>query len=219
MVPVIAIVGKSGSGKTVIMEKLIAEFKARGYRVATIKHAHQAVELDQPGKDTWRFSQAGSDAAVVSSPSRITIFKNLDREPSLEEAALLLGEGYDIILAEGFKTSRAPRIEVCATGKAEDMVCRESDLRAVISDGKPPVKIPVFGRGESGKIADFIEQEIIACMPSDMSATVNGRNVPLKHFVKDIIASSILAMLGTLKTVGIIKTATINIRRQVNGRT
>ena len=56
MVPVIAIVGKSGAGKTVVMEKLIAEFKARGYRVATIKHAHQAVELDEPGKDTWRFS-------------------------------------------------------------------------------------------------------------------------------------------------------------------
>jgi molybdopterin-guanine dinucleotide biosynthesis protein B len=213
MVPVIAIVGKSGAGKTVVMEKLIAEFKARGYRVATIKHAHQMVELDAPGKDTWRFSQAGSDAAVVSSPSRITIFKNLDREPSLEETALLLGEGYDIILAEGFKTTRAPRIEVCATGKTEDMVCSESDLRAVISEGNPPVKIPVFSRGESGKIADFIEHDIMAAMPSDMSVTVNGRNVPLKRFVKDIVASSILAMLGTLKTVGIIRTASIHIRK------
>jgi len=213
MVPVIAIVGKSGSGKTVIMEKLIAEFKARGYRVATIKHAHQTVELDQPGKDTWRFSHAGSDAAVVSSPSRISIFKNLDREPSLEETALLLGEGYDIILAEGFKTTRAPRIEVCATGKAEDMVCLEAELAAVISDEAFPLKIPRFGREQVQEIADFIEQEIIAAMPSDMSVTVNGRKVPLKHFVKDIMASSILAMLGTLKTVGIIKTATIRIRK------
>jgi molybdopterin-guanine dinucleotide biosynthesis protein B len=213
MVPVIAIVGKSGAGKTVIMEKLITEFKARGYRVGAVKHAHQTVELDAPGKDTWRFSKAGSDAVAVSSPSRVTIFKNLDREPSLEETVLLLGEGYDIILAEGFKTARAPKIEVCPTGKTEDMVCSESDLCAVISDGRLSVRIPVFGRGEIARIADFIEHEIMATMPDDMSVTVNGRNVPLKRFVKDIMASSILAMLGTLKTVGIIKTASIHIRR------
>ena len=114
MVPVIAIVGKSGSGKTVIMEKLIAEFKARGYRVGAIKHAHQTVELDIEGKDTWRYAQAGSDGTVVSSPMRVTIFKSLDHEPSLEETALLLGEGYDLILAEGFKKSRGHKIEVSA---------------------------------------------------------------------------------------------------------
>jgi len=213
MVPIIAIVGKSGAGKTLIMEKLITEFKARGYCVGAVKHSHQAVELDAPGKDTWRFSQAGSDAVVVSSPSRITIFKNLDREPSLEQTVLLLGDSYDIILAEGFKTTRTPKIEVCPTGKTEDMVCSESDLRAVISDGRLSVKIPVFGRGEIVKVADFIEHELMAAMPSDMSVMINGRNLPLKRFVKDIMASSILAMLGTLKTVGIIKTASIHIRK------
>jgi len=212
MVPVIAIVGKSGAGKTVIMEKLITEFKARGYCVGAVKHTHQAVELDEPGKDSWRFSQADSDAVAVSSPSRITIFKKLDREPSLEQTVLLLGDSYDIILAEGFKTTRAPKIEVCPTGKTEDMVCSESDLRAVISDRRIPVKIPVFGRDDIVKVADFIEHEIIAAMPSDMYVMINGRNLPLKRFVKDIISSSILAMLGTLKTVGIIKTTQISIR-------
>jgi molybdopterin-guanine dinucleotide biosynthesis adapter protein len=212
LTPVIAIVGKSGTGKTVIMEKLITEFKARGYRVGAIKHAHQTVDLDAPGKDTWRFSKAGSDAVAVSSPSRITIFNNLDHEPALEETVMLLGTNYDIILAEGFKTSRAPKIEVCPTGNPGDMVCSESDLRAVISDAGLPVKIPLFGRDEISKIADFIENEIIANMPDDMSVMVNGKNLPLKRFVKDIIASSILAMIGTLKTVGIIRTASIHIR-------
>ncbi len=215
MPPVVAIVGKSGAGKTVIMEKLITEFKARGYRVGAVKHTHQAVELDAPGKDTWRYSEAGSDAVAISSPLRITIYKNLDRDPSLEQTVLQLGDSYDIILAEGFKTSRTPKIEVCPTGKTEDMVCSESDLRAVISDGRPPVKIPVFGRGEIGKVADFIEHEIMAVVPSDMSVMINGRNLPLKRFVKDIMAGSILAMLGTLKTVGIIKTVSIYIRKQI----
>jgi molybdopterin-guanine dinucleotide biosynthesis protein B len=216
MVPVIAIVGKSGSGKTVIMEKLIAEFKARGYRVGAIKHAHQTVELDAPGKDTWRYSQAGSDATVVSSPSRITIFKSLDREPTLEESALLLGEGYDLILAEGFKKSRVPKIEVCATGSAEEMVCTQAELAAVISGGELPLKIPRFGREQVKEIADFIEKELLAKMPADMAVTVNGKPVFLKRFVKDIIASSILAMLSTLKSVGLIRTAQVSIRTNIN---
>ncbi|MFA5079990.1 MAG: molybdopterin-guanine dinucleotide biosynthesis protein B, partial [Dehalococcoidia bacterium] len=113
MVPVIAIVGKSGVGKTVIMEKLIAEFKTRGYRVAAVKHTHQTIDLDAPGKDTWRYSKAGSDAIAISSPTRVTIFNKLDHEPALEETVRLLGDGYDIILAEGFKDTRAPKIEVC----------------------------------------------------------------------------------------------------------
>jgi len=212
MVPILAVVGKSGSGKTVVMEKLIAEFKSRGYRVAAIKHAHETVELDAPGKDTWRFSQAGCDAAVVSSPSRITIFKNLNREPSLEEAALLLGDGYDIILAEGFKTSRVAKIEVCRPGHTGELLCSESDLHAVISDEKLLIKIPCFGRGDTGAIADFIEREILFKMPADMAIMVNDKPVFLKRFVKDIIAGSILAMLSTLKNVGIIRTVYISIR-------
>jgi len=213
MVPIVAIVGKSGAGKTVIMEKLIAEFKSRGYRVGAVKHTHQTIDLDEQGKDTWRYTQAGSDAVAISSPLRITVFNNLDRVPSLEETARLLGENYDIILAEGFKDTRAPKIEVCPTGKKDDMVCGESELCAVISDGRPPLKIPLFGREETARIADFIEHEIMAVLPDDMSVTVNGRNVPLKGFVKDIMASSILAMLGTLKKVGIIRTVSIYIRR------
>jgi len=212
MVPIIAIVGKSGSGKTVIIEKLIAEFKARGYRVGAIKHAHQTVELDAEGKDTWRYSQAGSDAAVVSSPSRITVFKSLDHEPSLEETALLLGDGYGLILAEGFKQSRVPKIEVCATGRIEEMACTQAELAAVISDGELPLKIPRFGREQVKEIADFIEKDLLAKMPADMAVTVNGKPVFLKRFVKDIIASSILAMLSTLKSVGIIRIAQISIR-------
>jgi len=215
MVPVIAIVGKSGAGKTVVMESLISEFKKRGYRVGAIKHTHQPIDLDSPGKDSWRYSRAGSDDIAISSPLRVTIFNKLDHEPALEETVRLLGDGYDIILAEGFKDTGVPRIEVCPSGKASDLVCDESGLCAIIAKTGKTGKIPVFGRQEITRIADFIEQDIMAAMPSDISVAVNGRNVPLKRFVKDIIASSILAMLGTLKRIGIIKTATIRIRNSI----
>jgi len=218
MVPIVAIVGKSGSGKTVIMEKLITEFKSRGYRVGAVKHSHQTIDLDLPGKDTWRYSRAGSDAVAISSPARVSVFNYLDHEPVLEETVRLLGDNYDIILAEGFKDTRAPKIEVCPTGKEEDMACNESELCAVIAKVTKSGRKPIFGREEISRIADFIEHEIIANVPDDMSVTVNSRNVPLKQFVKDIMASSILAMIGTLKTVGIIRTASIHIRRSTRER-
>ncbi|MFA5398874.1 MAG: molybdopterin-guanine dinucleotide biosynthesis protein B [Dehalococcoidia bacterium] len=213
MVPVIAIVGRSGVGKTVIMEKLIAEFKSRGYRVGAVKHSHQTIDLDAQGKDTWRYSEAGSDAVAISSPLRVTVFNKLDHEPALEETVRLLGDSYDIILAEGFKDTSTPKIEVCPSGKPGDLVCNASDLCAVIAKVKRAGEKPVFGRQEITRIADFIEHDVIADMAADMSVAVNGKNVPLKRFVKDIMASSILAMLGTLKRVGIIKTASIHIRR------
>jgi len=213
MIPVVAIVGKSGSGKTVLMEKLVAEFKSRGFKVAAIKHAHQMVDMDTTGKDTWRFSQAGSDATVVASPSRITIFKNTSGEPGLEEALKVLGQGYDIVLAEGFKSTKLPKIEV-HKGKNAAPVFKETELCAIVSDEKLKLKIPRFARDDVEAIADFIEKDIVDKMPPDMEVTVNGKPIFLKPFVKDIIASSILAMLCTLKKVGIIRNAVILIRNK-----
>ncbi len=67
MPPIVSVVGKSKSGKTTLIEKLIQELKSRGYRVATIKHIPQGVSFDEPGKDSWRHLQAGSEAASFSS--------------------------------------------------------------------------------------------------------------------------------------------------------
>ncbi|MGA2368921.1 MAG: molybdopterin-guanine dinucleotide biosynthesis protein B, partial [Dehalococcoidia bacterium] len=161
MLPVVAVVGNSESGKTAVIEKLIVELKARGYRLAAVKHAGETVDLDLPGKDTWRFSQAGSLTTVISSPLKITVFKSVDHEPSLEETLMSIGEGYDLVLVEGFKKSKAPRIEVYRGTDGKAMVCPEADLSAVISDSKLPLKIPQFCPGDIREIADFIEKEII----------------------------------------------------------
>jgi molybdopterin-guanine dinucleotide biosynthesis protein MobB len=214
MLPVVAIVGNSGSGKTTIVEKLIVELKARGYRLAAVKHAGETIDLDPPGKDTWRFSQAGSPTTVISSPAKITIFKSIDHDPSLEETLMSIGEGYDLVLMEGFKKSKAPRIEVYRGTDAKGMACPESDLSAAISDSKLPIKIPQFRPSDIGGIADFIEKEIIGKAPSDIEVVVNGKKIFMKPFVKNIIGSSIIAMLSSLKTVGIIRSVIISIRNK-----
>ena len=66
MPPIISIVGKSNSGKTTFLEKVVRELKRRGYRVAVVKHSTHDIKIDQPGKDTWRLAQAGSDVVVFS---------------------------------------------------------------------------------------------------------------------------------------------------------
>lgn len=214
MIPIVAIVGRSGSGKTALMEKLISEFKSRGYRVAAVKHVHTTVNMDTPGKDTWRFSKAGSDAEVLASPELITIFRHSKGDTGLNEAMDALGQGYDIILAEGFKNSKSLKIEVhdCKEGPP---LFSESELLAIVTDEKNVYGIPSFTRDNAAGIADLIEKRVIERAPSDMAITVNGRRLSLKPFVQDIIASSIIAMLGTLKNVGIIRNAVISIRNKV----
>ena len=112
MPPIVSIVGKSEAGKTTLIEKLIRELKARGYRVATIKHAPEGMSLDETDKDSWRHTQAGSEATAVSSPDRMVLIKPVTREIGLDEVARFFGEDYDIILTEGFKQGSAPKIEV-----------------------------------------------------------------------------------------------------------
>jgi molybdopterin-guanine dinucleotide biosynthesis adapter protein len=73
MPPIVSIVGKSKSGKTTLVEKLIQELKSRSYRVATIKHIPQEVGFDETGKDSWREIQAGSEATAVSSSDKIVL--------------------------------------------------------------------------------------------------------------------------------------------------
>ena len=112
MPPVVSIVGRSKSGKTTLLEKLIGELAARGYRVAAIKHAPDIGELDTPGKDSWRHLRAGGQAAVLCSEDRMMLIKPLTKGAALGELVRTLGEDYDLVLTEGFKRQDAPKIEV-----------------------------------------------------------------------------------------------------------
>lgn len=214
MVPIIAIVGKSESGKTTLVEKLITEFKDRGYRVAAVKHSHHHVDLDVEGKDTWRFMRAGSVATIISSPSRFTIFKDASDDPTSEEMLSALGYGYDIIIVEGFKRSNLPKIEVHRSDLGEDLICTPDELTAVVSDAHLPLNVPQFDRGDVHGIADFIEQNIIYKAGLDVAVFVNGRKIFMNAFVQNFFAGTIFAMLNSLKNVDVIKNVTISIRNR-----
>ena len=165
--PIVPIVGKSESGKTVLMQQLIAEFKKRGYKVAAVKHSHGGVEIDHPGKDSWKFSQAGSDAVCVSSPDKLAFVKKLDRELSIEEIMPIIGSEFDLILVEGFKRSRISKIEVHREELGDDLICSPEELLAIVTDGSLDTliahgyRVPAFRPADTAAIADFIEKSFL----------------------------------------------------------
>jgi len=160
MPPLVAIVGNSDAGKTTLIEKLVPNLKKRGYTVGTVKHTHHGFTMDQEGKDTFRHQVAGADTVVAVSPRRIAIVKTSTLD-SLE-AALPFLEDRDIVLVEGFKGGRCPKIEIFRKAAGGQPVCLDDPhLLALVADVAIETPLPVFGLDEVDPIADFIEQQLL----------------------------------------------------------
>jgi molybdopterin-guanine dinucleotide biosynthesis protein B len=210
--PIISIVGKSSSGKTTLMEKLIAELKSRGYRVATVKHAPNESSFDEPGKDSWRHVRAGSEAAVISSSDKLVLIKPLEQEASFEQLAHLLGEDYDIILAEGFKVGDAPKIEVHRK-QSGPLLPKPRKLIAIATDEPLDTKTRQFSLDDSKGLADLLEKGFIQPQRERLSLYVNHTPVVLTTFPKQIITNILLALTSSLKGVKKVKSLDIFYRK------
>jgi len=155
--PVLSIVGKSKSGKTTLIEKLIGELKRRGYRVGTVKHHfHPGFEIDVPGKDTWRHARAGSDVVVLAAPDKIATIRKLERELELDEIIESI-QNVDILLTEGYKRAGKPAIEVVRQANGLDLISDPDQLIAVVSDAEIAAAAPCFHWNDAGGVVDFIE--------------------------------------------------------------
>ena len=160
MPPIIAIVGESKSGKTTLIEKLISELKSRGYRVSTIKHSTHKLSFDKPNKDSWRHIQAGSDATAIVSPNQIVQIKPVTEEPDLDEIAHLFTEDCDIILAEGFKQSHTPKLEVHRKA-AGPPLSHIDNIIAIATDEPLETSARQLPLHDIKSIADFLENSFI----------------------------------------------------------
>ena len=214
MAPVVSIVGKSGVGKTVLIERVITELKKRGYRIATVKHSLHGVDIDSPGKDSWAFARAGSDAVVVSSPDKLVLIKSVDHDPRIEEILRTVGADFDLVLVEGLRKSKAAKIEVHRRELGDDLLCSTKELSAIVTDGSLDVDVPQLPMGDTEAIADFIEETFVSGAAGDTLVLVNGKQVSMKPFVKDIITQTVLAMVSTLKGVGKVRTLDISVRNK-----
>lgn len=162
MIPIISIVGRSGSGKTLLIERLIPELKSRGYRIATIKHDIHDFEIDYEGKDSFRHKKAGAVISVISSPKKVALVADLEEELSLDELRNKLIKDVDLIITEGYGREKYPKIEVFRKNLHPEPLCKISDnLIAIVSDEPLETDIPSFSTVEIKKLTDFIEERFL----------------------------------------------------------
>lgn len=202
MIPIVCIVGKRGVGKTYVMQKLVAEFKNRGYRVATVKHSAHDIDLDLEGKDSWHHAQAGSDAVVISSPHKFVLMRKVDHDSTLAELSRLIGSDFDIILAEGFKQDKATKIEVHRKEFGEDLICEQDELLAIVTDGELERNIPQYAADDASGLVDLIEKRYLSKEERQtVSLFVNGQPVPLNDFVHGLFSNVLFGMVSSLKRI------------------
>lgn len=154
--PVVSVVGWSNSGKTTFLVQLVRELKARGYRVGTIKHHHGEVDVDKPGKDTWRHARAGADAVALAGASGFVLFKKQAGGGVLDEIARLMPD-MDIIITEGFKAENKPKIEVRRREINPEPAVPGEELVALVDESGAEGEVPCFGPGDFRGVADLLE--------------------------------------------------------------
>jgi molybdopterin-guanine dinucleotide biosynthesis protein MobB len=167
-IPIVGFSAWSGTGKTTLLRQIIPELKAKGLRVAVIKHAHHHFDLDQPGKDSYELRKSGANHTIICTTTRmaaITEFERPEEEPSLEQIVARLDTSqFDILLVEGYKhLAFFAKIELhrAAVGKPY-LYPEDESIVAIASDNtpEPTPTIPVLDINNPSAIAEFIYTEI-----------------------------------------------------------
>jgi len=159
MPPILCFVGRSNSGKTTLIERVIPELVKEGYRLATIKHAGHGFNLDTEGKDSWRHKRAGAGMVIVTSKGSLAMFTDVEEEVGVEALReRYVRDSADLILAEGWKSEGYPKIVVVRDHVGEVDVSAEG-LLAIVSN-KPlagaPKGVPVLDPDDVAGIAALI---------------------------------------------------------------
>jgi molybdopterin-guanine dinucleotide biosynthesis protein B len=153
---IVSVVGKSGSGKTTLIEKLIPELQKNNLHIGTIKHHLHDVEMDSPGKDSWRHKQAGAETAAIATPRRIGMVMDTDRDLSPEELMPFFSN-QDLVLVEGYKYGHQPKVEIFRPEiHKEPISIGDDNLIAMISDADLVLDIPRFGLNDITGLALFL---------------------------------------------------------------
>ena len=153
----IGFIGSSNAGKTTLIEKLVAWFVARGLRVAVVKHAHDGFDIDRPGKDSFRFRDAGARQVLVTARSRWALLTESVDPPATHAELLARLDPCDLVLVEGFRAEgKFARIEVRRAGVATRPVEPGANLIAIASDAPVDGPVPCLPLDDVAMIGGFI---------------------------------------------------------------
>jgi molybdopterin-guanine dinucleotide biosynthesis protein B len=154
-VTILGIAGWSGSGKTTLIERLIPALRARFLRVSTLKRTHHDVDLDKPGKDSFRHRQAGAEEVMVVSGTRFALLRETPDGASLGALAARMAP-VDLILAEGFKMDDFPKLEVHRPSLGKPRLFPATPgIIALATDGARDPRLPCFDLNDPDAIADW----------------------------------------------------------------
>ena len=155
-VPIVCFVGRSNSGKTSLIERVIPELVRAGYKVATVKHAGHGFDLDTEGKDSWRHKLAGASGVVILSKGSMAMFADVSDEMKVEEVRdRFLDDSYDLIIAEGWKSEAYPKIIIVREQIGEIPISPDG-LLAVVGDKPADLDVPVFDLNDVPAVAALI---------------------------------------------------------------
>jgi len=162
MPPVLAFIGKPNCGKTTLIEKLIPALADKGVRVGTIKHHHGEIQMDTPGKDTWRHKQAGAQVVLLSSPVGIGLIQDTAEDTPVEDLVSRHFQNVDLVVVEGYKWSTLPKIEVFRSAVYDEPMQEPGEtLIAMVSDVETRQDLPWFKYDEIGSLVEFILEKIV----------------------------------------------------------
>ncbi|MBN1849246.1 MAG: molybdopterin-guanine dinucleotide biosynthesis protein B [Deltaproteobacteria bacterium] len=152
----VSIVGKSGSGKTTLIEKLIPELIKVGLHVGTIKHHLHDIEMDSPGKDSWRHKHAGAETAIIATAHQIGIVMDTDHDLSPDELLSFFPDK-DIVLIEGYKYGKQLKVEIFRPQvHKEPISTKDKSLIAMVSDADLDLQVPRFRLDDVSNLAGFL---------------------------------------------------------------
>jgi molybdopterin-guanine dinucleotide biosynthesis protein B len=161
---IIGLAGWSGAGKTTLITRVVPLLNRRGVRVATIKHAHHAFEIDRPGKDSWLHREAGATEVAIVSSRRWAIVHELrgESEPALTEILAKLSPA-DLVIIEGFKRHALPKLEIFRAALGKPLLQPDDDcIVAVAADAPlPQSQVPVLMLDDIEGIADVLQAEAV----------------------------------------------------------
>jgi len=218
--PIIAVLGSKNSGKTMAVEVLAQGLSSSGYRVATAKHVPKPnFTIDREGTDTWRHARAGANIVVSVSPNELVIIKRVDtRDFDPTEITMQCGEDVDLIILEGFKKLVAtdPRIlKIVAVRNVEEIHQASTEISPVLAyvgsipAGEVPQSLDYFNLlKEKEKLVNLVHEKVkdIKSGSKPLRRTnivIDGKALPCKRFVQEIIRKTVLAMISTLKGVNV----------------
>ena len=191
---IFGIYGKSDTGKTTLITKLVLRLTKQGYKIATIKQTKKAISLDSVNKDTWRHHKAGAELVVFSSrcETDFLLYKVLNTSEIIRRISSF--GCYDLILVEGADDLDIPKIQL-GTGKKRD--------NTILSY-----------KGNIEEILILIIRELKKKpLVPHLNVSVNGKNIPLTEFPKQMISNTIVGMLTSLKNVQDIHEVSIELRK------